>query len=104
MRCCAPRAIAPGATGMARWTDLPRGRGAPATGPRQLQPSDRQQLVVSPKTAANHVEHIYAKLGVSSRNDVRHADTVCWALSNPRSRPRKNEVNASFLPLVDCLR
>jgi len=23
--------------------------------------------VVSPKTAANHVEHIYAKLGVSSR-------------------------------------
>jgi HD-GYP domain-containing protein (c-di-GMP phosphodiesterase class II) len=32
--------------------------------------SNRQialQLVVSPKTAANHVEHIYAKLGVSSR-------------------------------------
>jgi DNA-binding CsgD family transcriptional regulator len=26
-----------------------------------------QQLLVSPKTAANHVEHIYAKLGVSSR-------------------------------------
>ena len=26
-----------------------------------------QQLVVSPKTAANHVEHIYAKLSVSSR-------------------------------------
>ena len=26
-----------------------------------------RQLVVSPKTAANHVEHIYAKLGVSSR-------------------------------------
>jgi len=26
-----------------------------------------QRLVVSPKTAANHVEHIYAKLGVSSR-------------------------------------
>jgi HD-GYP domain-containing protein (c-di-GMP phosphodiesterase class II) len=25
------------------------------------------QLVVSPKTAANHVEHIYAKIGVSSR-------------------------------------
>jgi len=23
--------------------------------------------VVTPKTAANHVEHIYAKLGVSSR-------------------------------------
>jgi DNA-binding CsgD family transcriptional regulator len=26
-----------------------------------------QQLVVSPKTAANHVEHIYSKLGVSIR-------------------------------------
>ena len=26
-----------------------------------------RRLVVSPKTAANHVEHIYAKLGVSSR-------------------------------------
>jgi DNA-binding NarL/FixJ family response regulator len=26
-----------------------------------------QRLVVTPKTAANHVEHIYVKLGVSSR-------------------------------------
>ena len=26
-----------------------------------------QRLVVTPKTAANHVEHIYTKLGVSSR-------------------------------------
>jgi DNA-binding CsgD family transcriptional regulator len=26
-----------------------------------------QQLVISPKTASNHVEHIYAKLGVSNR-------------------------------------
>ena len=26
-----------------------------------------RKLVVSPKTAANHIEHIYAKLGVSSR-------------------------------------
>ena len=26
-----------------------------------------QRLVVAPKTAANHIEHIYAKLGVSSR-------------------------------------
>jgi DNA-binding CsgD family transcriptional regulator len=26
-----------------------------------------QRLVVTPKTAANHVEHIYAKLGISSR-------------------------------------
>jgi DNA-binding NarL/FixJ family response regulator len=26
-----------------------------------------QRLVVTPKTAANHIEHIYTKLGVSSR-------------------------------------
>jgi len=26
-----------------------------------------QRLAVSPKTVSNHVEHIYAKLGVSSR-------------------------------------
>jgi DNA-binding NarL/FixJ family response regulator len=26
-----------------------------------------RQPLVSPKTAANHVEHIYAKLGVSNR-------------------------------------
>lgn len=26
-----------------------------------------QRLVVTPKTMSNHVEHIYAKLGVSSR-------------------------------------
>ena len=26
-----------------------------------------QRLVVTPKTVSNHVEHIYAKLGVSSR-------------------------------------
>ncbi|MDP9317734.1 MAG: response regulator transcription factor, partial [Actinomycetota bacterium] len=26
-----------------------------------------QQLVVAPKTVANHVEHIYLKIGVSSR-------------------------------------
>jgi Bacterial regulatory proteins, luxR family len=26
-----------------------------------------QRLVVTPKTAANHIEHIYTKLGISSR-------------------------------------
>ena len=26
-----------------------------------------QALVVTPKTAANHIEHIYTKLGISSR-------------------------------------
>jgi DNA-binding NarL/FixJ family response regulator len=27
-----------------------------------------QQLVISPKTAGNHVEHIYAKIGATSRS------------------------------------
>ena len=26
-----------------------------------------QALVITPKTAANHIEHIYAKLGISTR-------------------------------------
>ena len=26
-----------------------------------------EQLVISPKTAGNHVEHIYAKIGASTR-------------------------------------
>jgi DNA-binding NarL/FixJ family response regulator len=26
-----------------------------------------QRLVISPKTAGNHIEHIYAKIGASSR-------------------------------------
>jgi len=31
------------------------------------QPPVAQALVVTPKTAANHIEHIYTKLGISSR-------------------------------------
>ena len=27
----------------------------------------RSELVISPKTARNHIEHIYAKIGASSR-------------------------------------
>jgi hypothetical protein len=27
----------------------------------------RQRLVITPKTAGNHVEHIYAKIGATSR-------------------------------------
>ena len=29
-----------------------------------------QELVISPKTVANHIEHIYAKLGVSTRTSA----------------------------------
>jgi DNA-binding NarL/FixJ family response regulator len=29
-----------------------------------------RRLVIAPKTAANHVEHIYSKLGVASRAEA----------------------------------
>ena len=34
---------------------------------RRLEQGDREKLVVAPKTVSNHVEHIYAKIGVSTR-------------------------------------
>ena len=66
--CCAPRVTAPRLAG----------RGPPGLTAREVEvlglwPADRrteqiaQHLVVSPKTVSNHVEHVYAKLGVSSR-------------------------------------
>ena len=30
-----------------------------------------ERLVISPKTAGNHVEHIYAKIGASNRAGAR---------------------------------
>ncbi len=38
-----------------------------SAGPWPLEPGNRPRLVITPKTAMNHVEHIYAKLGVSTR-------------------------------------
>jgi DNA-binding CsgD family transcriptional regulator len=39
------------------------------------------QLVITPKTAGNHVEHIYAKIGVSNR-----AGAAMYALNHGRCR------------------
>ena len=47
--------------------DRPRDRGAHPAGPRRVEQADRGGLVITPKTAGNHVEHIYAKIGASSR-------------------------------------
>jgi hypothetical protein len=38
-----------------------------AFSPVGYQQGDRQQLVISPKTVANHIEHIYTKIDVSNR-------------------------------------
>ena len=58
---------APGAARMARRADRARGRGARALARGHSNKQIAQQLVVAPKTVSNHVEHIYTKLGVSSR-------------------------------------
>ena len=44
-----------------------RGRCPPAARPRALEQGDRARLVISPKTVGNHIEHIYAKIGASTR-------------------------------------
>ena len=46
----------------------PRGRGAAAASHAACRTRrSRTRLVISPKTARNHIEHIYAKIGASSR-------------------------------------
>jgi DNA-binding NarL/FixJ family response regulator len=50
------------------------------------------RLVISPKTVANHIEHIYAKIGVSSR-----AMASYYAMQNgllPEEEPVVIEVRA----------
>ena len=64
-----------------------------------------QRLVVTPKTVSNHVEHIYRKIGVSSRAAATLYATQQGLLgtyetrltSSPRSDPppREDEVNPS---------
>ncbi|MDQ3523696.1 MAG: LuxR C-terminal-related transcriptional regulator [Chloroflexota bacterium] len=52
---------------MASRADRTRGTGAP---PRRRGLSNRQighELFISPKTADHHIQHIYAKIGVSTR-------------------------------------
>ena len=52
---------------MAGGAHLPRGRRArpPRPGLSNRQIADR--LVITPKTAANHIAHVYTKIDVSSR-------------------------------------
>ena len=44
-----------------------RGRGPQAGRARPVEQGNRRRLVISPKTAANHVEHIYSKIDTSTR-------------------------------------
>ena len=46
----------------------PRGRGAAPAGPGPVEQGDRRRgWSITPKTVGNHVEHIYAKIGVGNR-------------------------------------
>ena len=67
-RCCGRPAIArpPGGPGPAG-SPPARSRCSALLARGHSNKEIAQRLVVTPKTAANHVEHIYAKLGVSSR-------------------------------------
>ena len=47
--------------------DRPRGRGAAAARPRASNKEIAQRLLITPKTAGNHVEHIYTKIDASNR-------------------------------------
>ena len=42
------------------------------------------QLVITPKTAGNHIEHIYAKIGASSRAGaaISRCSTACSRRKN----------------------
>ena len=60
----APRAADDGRTGRAHG---PRDRRAAAARPRLTNKEIAERLVISPKTAGNHVEHIYTKIDVSTR-------------------------------------
>ena len=62
-----------------------------------------QRLVLTPKTVSNHIEHVYAKVGVSSRAAATLYATqhgllgTYETLQNPRTRPAasKDEANPS---------
>ena len=50
-----------------RRPDRPRGRGPHPARPGLSNKQIAERLVITPKTAGNHVEHIYAKIDASSR-------------------------------------
>ena len=50
--------------------------GLEARGPTTRQIAD--ELVISPKTADHHIQHVYGKIGVSTRGAP-----ALWAMQNP---------------------
>ena len=66
--CSAPPAIAWRAAARARPGSRPARSTYCASCPAGLPSKEiAARLVISPKTARNHIEHIYAKIGVSNR-------------------------------------
>ena len=60
-----------------RRADPPRGRGAAACGEGPDHPEIADRLYISPKTADHHIQHIYGKIGVSTR-----AAAALWAMQH----------------------
>ena len=61
-----------------------RGRGRAAGRRGLLEPRDRRRLVISRRTAEHHVQHIYAKVGVSSRAGLRSSRTSTSLIARPK--------------------
>ncbi len=60
------------------WADTSRSRGAAAWRRAGSRPArSPTQLFISPKTADHHIQHVYGKIGVSSR-----AAAMLWAIQN----------------------
>ena len=68
--CCASPATGSAAGPRCRPDSPPRGRRAGAAGPRAVEPRDRDDLTISRKTVSSHLEHIYTKLGVTTRTEA----------------------------------
>ena len=65
--CSPPPATASAAAGRPRRAHRPRGRGPQAVALGLSNKQIAARLVISPKTAGNHVEHIYTKIGATNR-------------------------------------
>jgi Bacterial regulatory proteins, luxR family len=55
----------------------PRGRGAAASGAGLTTREIGDRLYISPKTADHHIQHVYSKIGVSTR-----AAAALWAIQH----------------------
>ena len=73
----------------------PGGRGPPAGGARQVQPRDCRGALHRRKTVASHLNHIFTKVGVSSRSAATAFAYEPLAFSGDRSNHRLQSTEIS---------